>query len=60
MPYSEDPLRRLRSIISRRFSKNGRIPILRDKPIELIKWGKVRLENLLVNLHPKRGIKGKG
>jgi hypothetical protein len=45
------------SIINRCSSKNRRIPILRDKPIRLIKWWKVRLENLLVSPYLKRRIR---
>jgi hypothetical protein len=37
MPYSEDPSGRFHPIISRCSSENRRIPILRDKPVELIK-----------------------
>jgi hypothetical protein len=47
--FSEDSLRRLYSISSRNSSKNARIPIWKYKPIGLIKWGKVGLENLPVS-----------
>ena len=57
MPYSEDPLRRLHPTISRSSSKNRRIPILRDKPIELIKWRQTGLEDLLINPCLKRRIR---
>jgi len=36
-PSPEDTLWRLQPEISRGFSKNERIPILRDKPVDLIK-----------------------
>jgi hypothetical protein len=53
----EDALRRLQSIINRCFSENGKIPILRDEPIGLIKWGKSPLENFLISTCLKRRIR---
>jgi hypothetical protein len=46
MLYSEDSLGRLHPIISRYFTENRRIPILKDKSIRLIKWQRAGLENL--------------
>jgi len=45
-------------IISGCSLKNGRIPILKDKSIGLIKWQKVGLENLLGSPCIKRRIRG--
>jgi len=56
MPCSEEPLYRLHSKISRCFSKNGRTPILKKKPLRLIKWPKAGLENLLGRSCIKRRI----
>jgi hypothetical protein len=35
------------------------IPIMRDKPVDLIKRGKAGLENLLISTYPKRRFREK-
>jgi hypothetical protein len=57
MPCSENPLRRLHFIISRGSLKNGKIAVLKDKPIRLIKWPEARLQTLLISPYLKRRIR---
>jgi len=54
MNFPQDVPSRLHSVIGRGTSENGRIPILRDKPIRLIRWPKARLENLLITPLPQK------
>ena len=56
MPSAEDPLWMFYPIINRCFSKNGKISILRNESIGLIKGWKAGLKNLLISPSTKRGI----
>jgi len=55
--FPEDAIGRLHPVVSRGSSKNERIPILKNKPIRLIKWPKARLEDLLIIPCLKRRIR---